>query len=409
MDKTIAVIASFDTKGEESLFLKERIEAAGARAFMLDVSVSGNASFQPDISSEEIIRSVGWTKDKLRSVPIQDALNQVCAGAAKTVAELCQQGKIHGAISIGGGQGTLIGMSCMRALPVGFPKIQVSTLAGLPYRQDVFAKANDTLIMSSIVDVAGCNSILKTVLANAAAAAVGMAQHSTNFAAKTRETKRIAFSMFGVTTPCVSRVRHIFEQAGYEALVFVANQVSGEMMEDMISRGLIDAVADITPSELSRSYIEDGDTSAGMGKRLEQAGKAGLPMLVVPGAMDVCLLTKGTIESYPQKYPGRKLHMHNSKVAVMRTSKEENRILGTLTAQRLNLAKGSAVVVIPEGGFSRNDTPGNSLYDPEADEMFARALEENIRPDIPVVRLPYHINDPAFADAAAEQLLNIIK
>ncbi len=409
MSKSIAVIASFDTKGEESLFLKERIEAAGARAFMVDVSVSGTAPFLPDVSAKEVVESIGWTLEKLRSVPIQMALNQVCIGAAKTVTELCQQGKIHAAISIGGGQGTMIGMSCMRALPVGFPKIQVSTLSGLPYRQDVFAKANDTLIMSSIVDVAGCNSILKTVLANAAAAAVGMAKYGENFAMQPRKKQRIAFSMFGVTTPCVSRIRQFFEQAGYEALVFVANQVSGEMMEDMVSRGLIDAVADVTPSEVGRAYIENGDLSVGMDKRLEQAAAAGIPMLVVPGAMDVCLLTTGTVESYPEKYPGRTLHMHNSKVAVMRTSIEENRIVGELVAKRLNRARGPVVVLIPDGGFSRNDTPGNPLYDPRADEAFICALEKSIRSDIPVIHLPYHINDPAFADAAAEQLLHILK
>ncbi len=395
--KTVALIGTFDTKGEEFAFLRDRIEIAGLLTLMIDVGVLGTAPFVPDISRVEVAAAANEDlavlqseRDRGRSIAV------MARGATAIVARLFAQGAIRGVVSLGGSAGTTIATAAMRTLPYGFPKLMVSTLAAGDTRPYVGTK--DICMMPSVLDISGLNHVSRRILTNAAAAICGMVSAELDASDK---KPVIAATMFGVTTPCVNAARRILEEHGYEVLVFHATGTGGQAMEQLIDDGVIQAVLDITTTELA-DELAGGVLSAGP-HRLEAAGRRGIPQLVCPGAID--MVNFGPLETVPAEFRNRTLYVHNPTVTLMRTTPEECAEIGRLTATKLNRATGPVIVLIPLQGVSAIDKRGGPFYSPEALNSYCDALKATLRPGIKLVELDAHINDESFAQTAAELLM----
>lgn len=399
MRQTIAVVATLDTKGIEAQFLRERIEEAGLGSVVVDAGVLGESTFPADVPRETVAQAAGTVLDRLVSEKDRGkSVTAMAQGAAKVVRGLFDAGKIHGILSIGGSAGTTIGTSAMRALPVGFPKMMVSTLASGDTRPYVGIK--DITMMYSVVDIAGLNRLSRRILANAAAAVCAMAAAKPPPSADDKPL--VAATMFGVTTPCVTKARQILEENGYEVLVFHATGSGGRAMEELISSGFIAGVLDITTTEWADELV-GGVLSAGP-HRLEAAGQKGIPQVVAPGALD--MVNFGPPETVPEKFKGRKFYQHNPTVTLMRTTKEENAQLGEIIAAKLNAARGETTFFYPRKGVSAIDRQQQPFHDPNADEAFLSALKAAVRPPVELVEMDNHINDEAFATALAHSLMD---
>jgi uncharacterized protein (UPF0261 family) len=396
--KTIALIGTFDTKGEEFAFLRARIESAGLRTMMIDVGVLGGSPLGADILAAEVaaaakvdLATLQREKDRGRSVTV------MALGATAILLRLHAQGAIDGVAALGGSAGTTIATAAMRALPFGFPKLMVSTLAAGDTRPYVGIK--DICMMPSVLDISGLSQVSRRILSNAAAAICGMvaAKPSTD----PNDRPAIAATMFGVTTPCVTAARRILEHRGYDVLVFHATGIGGQAMEQLIEDGAIQAVLDLTTTELADELV-GGVMSAGP-HRLEAAGRQGIPQLVCPGAID--MVNFGPAETVPVKFRNRKLYVHNPTVTLMRTTPEECAAIGRITAIRLNRATGPVTVLIPLQGVSAIDKLGGPFYSPEALNSYKVALKATLSSAIDLVELDAHINDDSFARAATDLLL----
>jgi uncharacterized protein (UPF0261 family) len=396
--KTVALIGTFDTKGEEFSFLRERIESAGLRTLMIDVGVLGSPPFEADISQEEVaaaakenLAALKTERDRGRSV------TAMAVGAKAILGRLFEQGAIHGVASLGGSAGTAIATAAMRALPYGFPKLMVSTLASGDIKHYVGTK--DICMMPSVLDIAGLNHVSRRIISNAAGAICGMVTLESIGALD--EKPAIAATMFGVTTPCVTAARRTLEERGYEVLVFHATGVGGQAMEQLIEDGAFRAVLDMTTTELADEVV-GGVMSAGP-HRLEAAGRKGIPQLICPGAID--MVNFGPEETVPAQFRSRNLYLHNPSVTLMRTTPEECAEIGRITAIKLNRASGPVTVLIPLRGVSAMDKPGAPFYSQEALNDYRRALKMALSPTIRLVELDAHINDERFACVAADLLM----
>jgi uncharacterized protein (UPF0261 family) len=396
--KTIALIGTFDTKGEEFSFLRERIEGAGLRTLMIDVGVLGDPAFAVDISAADVaaaakenLAALRAEKDRGRSV------TAMATGAQAMLGWLVEQGAVQGVVSLGGSAGTAIATAAMRTLPCGFPKLMVSTLAAGDIRP--YVGTRDICMMPSVLDIAGLNRVSRRILANAAGAICGMvAAEQPN---GRDEKPSIAATMFGVTTPCVTAARRVLEARGYEVLVFHATGTGGRAMEQLIEDGAFLAVLDLTTTELADELV-GGVMSAGP-HRLKAAGRKGIPQLVCPGAID--MVNFGPVETVPLQFHDRNLYVHNSSVTLMRTTVEECAQIGRTTAIRLNDSNGPVTVLIPLQGVSAIDRAGGRFHSEEALNAYRLALKESLSPSIRLVEVDAHINDEGFARAAADLLI----
>lgn len=399
--ETVAIFATLDTKGAEAAFVRDRLREAGVGTLLVDCG-TGEPLVRPDIPSEDVATAGGSSLTKLRSQNDRGrAVTVMAFGAAAVAFRLAHEGRLNGILELGGSAGTTIATAAMRALPVGVPKLMVSTMASGDTRPYVDIK--DICMLYSVVDVAGINRLSRRILSNAAAAMAGMVTQEPMEASGDRPL--IGATMFGVTTPCVNRAREILEAAGYEVLVFHATGSGGRAMEDLIRGGYLSGVLDITTTELADELV-GGVLSAGP-ERLEAAGKAGIPQVVCPGAID--MVNFGPRETVPERWKDRLFYQHNPTVTLMRTTPQENRELGRMTGTKLSGARGAATVLIPTLGVSALDSEGAAFYDPAAREAYREGLRETLDPRIAVQDLPLHINDPAFAEAAAEALLALLR
>jgi uncharacterized protein (UPF0261 family) len=393
-------LGALDTKGAEFAFLKQQLLHHGVAPLVIDFGVIGEPPFAPDIGAAEVAAAAGADLAALRAANDRGAaLAALGAGAAALLRQLYGEGQIVGAVGMGGGGGSSVIANAMRALPVGVPKLLVSTMASGDTRP--YVGSRDITMMYSVVDVAGVNRISRRIIANAAAAIAGMAGVEL---ADTGDKPLIAASMFGNTTQCVDRCRAIMDARGYETLVFHATGVGGQTMESLIADGFFAGVLDITTTEWA-DQLCGGVLSAGP-TRLEAAARAGVPQVVVPGCIDMCNF--GPRASVPERYAGRLFYEWNPEVTLMRTTPEENARLGAIFAEKLNGASAPAHVLIPLRGFSILDSPGDRFWNPEADAAFAQALKAALRPGIPVEELDVNINDPAFAERATALLLEML-
>jgi len=401
MAKTVVIIGALDTKGHEFAFIKDLVEKAGLKTLVVDFGVMGEPSLQPDVSRAEVAAAGGGKLDQLRSGDRKDeAMKVMSTGLAVTVRKLYDGGKLQGIIGMGGTGGTSVATSAMRTLPVGVPKVMVSTVGGGDV--SAYAGTKDITFVPSIVDVAGFNRISRTIYANAAGAIAGMTKVDVPPAKE--EKPLVTASMFGNTTACVDKARGILESKGFEVLVFHATGTGGKTMESLIADGYIAASLDITTTELA-DEVCGGVFTAGPDRMLA-AARAGIPTVLVPGCVDMCNFW--ALSTVPEKYRNRNLYQWNPNVTLMRTNVEENRIMGKMIAKAANEAKGPVAILLPLKGVSMLDSPGNAYWDPAADRACYDAIKTNVKPGIPVIELDNNINDPEFAATAAETLLGML-
>ena len=397
----VCLVGTFDTKGAEFQYVKNQIESNGLGTICVNTGIIGESTFQPDITSEEVARAAGMGLSALRQKADRGhSVTAMAKGARAIVSNLFQRRKINGILSLGGSAGTTIGTSAMQALPVGIPKVMVSTLASgdtSPYVQ-----TKDITMVYSVVDIAGINSITRQILTNAAGAISGMVQAISE---PVNEKPLIAATMFGVTTPCVTKARTILEAAGYEVLVFHATGSGGKAMEDLIRGGFITGVLDVTTTELADELV-GGVLSAGP-DRLEAAGRNSIPQVVAPGALD--MVNFGPRDTIPERFKNRQFYQHNANVTLMRTTAEENAQLGQIMAQKLLLAQGPTRVLIPKHGVSAIDKTGQPFYSPEAETAWINSLKSGLDESVvEVIEMDNHINDEAFGEKLAQTLLNLL-
>ena len=400
--KTVAVLGTLDSKGAEFAYLCDRLRASGVVPLVIDAGILAEPPFPPDVPAADVAAAGGVpladlvaAKDRGRAVAVMSA------GAAAVVRKLHEEGRIDGIVSMGGGGGTVIGTAAMRALPVGVPKLMLSTIAAGDISRYVDVK--DITMMPSVVDIAGLNRLSKRIIANAAGAIAGMV--AVKPPAVEGERPLVAATMFGVTTPAVTRAREVLEAAGYEVLVFHATGTGGRAMEELILGGFIAGVLDLTTTELA-DELAGGILSAGP-DRLEAAGRVGIPQVVSAGALD--MVNFGAPDTVPEKYRGRTFYRHNPMVTLMRTTPEENAALGRIIAEKLARATGPTVFMIPKRGVSSIDVAGKPFFDPAADAALFDALRANLPPNVELVEIDAAINDDAFAVAAAARLLQLMK
>jgi len=394
---TIAILGTMDTKGEEHAFVAEQIRARGHQVLIIDTGTLEEPKLKPDVSRREVAAAAGVNLDDLLSRRDRgEAVKAMSQGAPVVLARLVEQKKIDGVISLGGGGGTAISTAAMRALPIGFPKLMVSTLASGNTAQYVGVK--DIVMFPSIVDVAGLNRISRQILTRAAGAICGMVEARPPAAA---DKPIIVASQFGNTTACVNHARQILEAAGYEVLVFHATGIGGRTMESLIESGLVAGVLDITTTEWADELV-GGFLTAGP-SRLEAAACHGVPAIVTPGCLD--MVNFYGPESVPEKFKGRNFYAHNPQVTLMRTTPEECKRLGAILAEKLNASTGPVTVLIPRLAISVISAPGQKFHDPVADAALFDSLKSGLRASIAVVELDCAINDPAFAEICAKTLL----
>jgi uncharacterized protein (UPF0261 family) len=397
---TILLIGTLDTKGAEYGYVRDLIRERGHQTLVMDAGVVGEPPFVPEISAAKVAGAGGGSLAQLREQNDRGAAMEVMMrGAAQLAARLYGEGRFNGVLALGGGGGTVIATTAMRELPVGVPKVMVSTVASGDTRPYVGVK--DITMMYSVVDIAGLNRFSRRILANAVGAVCGMVEQEVPEA---EDRPLLAATMFGVTTPCVTRVRERLEEAGYEVLVFHATGAGGQSMEALIADGFVEGVADVTTTEWCDELV-GGVLSAGP-NRLEAAGRAGVPQVVSVGALD--MVNFAGYETVPPEFRERNLYRHNANVTLMRTTPEESAELGRIIAGKLNEATGPTVLLLPLQGVSAIDKEGGPFYDAEADEALFNALRAWVRPPVELVELDLHINDPAFADAVADRLLDLL-
>jgi uncharacterized protein (UPF0261 family) len=399
--KTVVIIGALDTKGAEFAFVKELIESEGVNTLVVDFGTMGEPAFEPDVTRAEVAAAAdGDVSDFASGERKDEAMPTMAAGLAVVVRRLYDEGRLGGIIGMGGTGGTSIATTGMRVLPVGVPKVMVSTVAGGDV--SAYAGARDITFIPSIVDVAGINSISRAIFANAAGAIAGMVRLEQPPAGEERPL--VTASMFGNTTTCVERARCAVEAGGYEVLVFHATGIGGNTMEALIADGYIAGSLDITTTELA-DHVCGGVFSAGP-ERCKAASAAGIPAVVVPGCVDMANFD--AIETVPDRYQGRNLYAWNPNVTLLRTNVEENIRIGEMLAAAVNLATAPTAVLLPMRGVSMLDSEGERFWDPEADGACFDAIRGGLRADIAVHEIDHNINDPEFADAAANALLEML-
>ena len=404
MGKTILMIGAFDTKGAEYAFVRERILARGHEVLAVNTGVLGTTDLFPvDVEADEVAGAGGTELDELRAAGDRgEAMKVMTAGGPVVVKRLYEQGRFDGIIGMGGTGGSTVVTSAMRALPVGVPKVCVSTAASGD--TSAYVGTTDVTMIPSIVDVAGINRVSRIVFTRAAGAIYGMVEAEPEEAAD--EKPVIAASMFGNTTECVEACAEALGEHGYEVLIFHATGTGGKTMESLVQEGLVDAVLDITTTEWADTVC-GGVFDAGE-DRLSAPGEMGVPHLIVPGCVDMANF--GPIDTVPEKYRdgSRNLYEWNPSVTLMRTNVAENREMGRVFAEKANAATGPLAFLIPLKGVSILDGDGQQFCDREADQAMFDAIKASLNADIPVVELDCNINDAEFSAKAVEMMLELI-
>jgi uncharacterized protein (UPF0261 family) len=401
--KTICLIGTLDTKGIEYEFVKKILINSGCQVILMDVGVLGSPQIHADLIREEVAKQSGMDLSAILNKNDRGfAIEQMSKGTAKLVLELYKKGQLDGVMALGGSGGSSIATFAMRVLPIGIPKLMVSTIASSDVSS--YVGQSDITMMYSIVDIAGINGISERILTNAAHAIVGMVKNYRQ-EQKITQKKHIAITMFGVTTPCVTQARLFLENLGYEVIPFHANGSGGRAMETLLKDGYFDGVLDVTTTELADELV-GGSLSAGP-ERLEMAGNLGIPQVVSLGALDI--VNFGPIDQVPEKFKDRNLYKHNPNVTLMRTNKEECQELGRILASKLNKSNGPVSLFIPKKGISSIAQKNQVFYDPEADQALIDGLINTLEPDVDLVIKDMNINELDFAEAMASKIHQQIK
>lgn len=395
----VYLIGTLDTKGVEIQYVRDLLRQQGLEVRVIDAGVVGPPAFTPDVTREQVYAAAGTS---LAAMQQKGDRGQAIEAAARGVARLAPTLAIEGILGLGGSAGTTIGTAAMRALPFGIPKVMVSTLASGQVKP--YVGVRDITMMNSVVDISGLNCISRVVLGNAAAAFAGMVKARQTPAPPSKDKPLLTATMFGVTTPCVEAARRIAEEKGYEVLVFHATGTGGMTMESFIRDGLIRGVLDITTTELADELV-GGVLTAGR-DRLTAAALTGVPQVISVGALD--MVNFGPPDTVPEKFRGRRFYQHNPTITLMRTTPEENDRLGREIAEKASAARGPTAVLVPLRGVSAIDAEGKPFWWPEADQALFQSLRLWMSPQVRLIELDLHINDPEFAATVARTLLEML-
>jgi uncharacterized protein (UPF0261 family) len=403
--RTVLVIATLDTKSDEVAYLKTRIEREGVRVLLLDTGILGEpCGLQPDVPAAETARAAGTTLEALRGKGTRGlAIEEMLVGARTVTARLGNEGRIHGAISMGGAEGGVMAAAAMQALPPGFPKIIISPLAAGNRPFGPFVGIRDIMVMHSLTDIAGLNDIARVVFDNAAAAIAGMARVYTPMAVT--QTNLVAVTTLGTTDRAMRFLFARLRAGGYEPVIFHSSGVGGQVMEDMIARGHFCAVVDLCTNELTDHEV--GAYHDAGPHRLEAAGRHGVPQVVSTGCMD--FFCTGPRDGIPERWRDRKSYYHNPAFTLIRPSADEMRRIGQAFVRKLNAARGPVRVVLPLGGMSIAGLPGGSTHDPDGDAALFDAIRHGLRADIPLIEVKAHVNEEGFADIVTEHFLSMMR
>jgi uncharacterized protein (UPF0261 family) len=403
MARVVVIVATLDTKAEEARFIADQLASRGASPLIMDVGIQGSARTAADISREEVAVSGGTSLDEVRRLPDRGtAIAAVASGARRILEAMVAEHRLAGIIAVGGSGGTFIAAEAMRELPFGLPKVIVSTVASANVRP--YIGASDIVMMPSVVDMTGLNRPLAIILRSAAVAVAAMAD-AYAVARPPSDGQAIAATMFGVTTPAVSRASDQLKADGREVIVFHANGTGGQAMEALIKQGYFAAALDITTTELA-DELAGGICSAGS-ERLRVAAAEGLPQVVSVGALD--MVNFGPPETVPERYRGRLFYRHAAAVTLMRTSPGETRRIGQIIGERLGTPRSPTTVVFPTMGLSRLSVPGGPFFDPKADTELLAGIRESLNPAVNLVVADTHINDPSLVDEMVRMLRTNLK
>ncbi len=407
MGKKIVIISTLDTKGEETQYVRDLIEARGHVPVVIDCGIRGEPYFEPSISRQAVAAAAKTTLDEI--IARQDknyAIRTMTDGTKAIALKLFQEGNLDGIFALGGVQGTMIGTTVMRALPFGVPKVMVSTVANGQTTFGPFTGTKDITMIHSVADILGLNFVTRRVLAEGVGAITGMVEMEV---AKQAERPAVGMTTAGVTTACAMRVRELMESWGYEVIAFHCNGIGAKAMEELAEAGTLVGILDITPHDIPDFLF--GGIFPSMPDRMEATCRRGLPQIVVPGAADFILY--GPVESVPSGMRERKYVIHNPIHTHVKANHEEMVAVGRFIAGRLARSNGPSLVLIPARGFSQLNIAGGPMFEPESDRGFLEGVNQSLKEtgatNIRVEVLDMHINDPAFADAAAKRLDTMIQ
>jgi uncharacterized protein (UPF0261 family) len=399
----VLVVATMDTKGEEAAYLATCLEKLGLKPLIMDPGIRGNPDLPVFVSRQEVAARGGTTLGEVQSIPHEGrALNAMIVGAVKVSAELYEQGAIKGVVSIGGSMGTTLGSSVMRALPFGFPKVMISTMASRNTR--AFVGTRDILMLHSVCDLAGLNRMTRKVFENGAGALAGMVNSGLMESENERPRRQIALSTLGTTEACAAWLRQVLSEEGFEVVTFHTNGSGGQAMEEMITEGAFDALIDLSLHEMV-DHVHGGDYDAGA-QRGTAALRLGIPTVLVPGNMD--FLVTGPLEDAKKRFPGRRYHSHNEAITVAQVRPEEMAEMAYRLADLCSGAKGPVAVVIPAEGFSAFGHPKGPFYEPSNPKAFINAFGEKIHDKGVFRTVQTHVNDETFAVAVLEAFKSIM-
>ncbi len=395
--KAVYCMATLDTKGPDAEFVAQLLKDWGHRVVLVDVGTQNPPTVIPDIPKESLADS-----HLLASLGRAEAIETMSAGLTHFLVQEEKAGRVAGVLGMGGSGGTALICPAFRALPIGLPKIMISTVASGDTRPHV--GTSDIFMVFPVVDVAGLNRVSRVVYTEAAGALAGMVEHPVS--PEIQPEKTVGITMFGVTTPCVTAIRQLLEKIGWECFIFHATGTGGRAMESLVTSGLLDGVIDLTTTEVA-DEIAGGIFPAGP-DRMDAILKAGIPYILSAGAMD--MVNFGPLESVPAHYQHRKLHKHNQQITLMRTTPEENQLAGRWISTKLAQSNGPWRIILPMGGVSALDAPGKPFEDSQANDAFFDSLQRGLvtQPNR-VIRDPRHINDPGFAQAVVDLFLDMVK
>ncbi len=404
--RAILIIATLDTKSEEVLYLRRLIQESGLDTAIVDTGILGEPQgIVPDVTASETAEAAGTTLAALRGKGVRGlAIELMLKGAVAVTARIFAEGRIHGAISMGGAEGGVMAAAAMQVLPPGFPKIIITPLASGIRPFGPFVGIRDIMVMHSLVDIAGINEISRSIFDNAAAAICGMVKAYRPMAVE--HGNLVAVTTLGTTDRALKWLLPMLEEAGYKPVIFHSSGVGGQVMEDMIDRGFFSGVVDMSTNELT-DYVVGGGAYHNAGPhRLEAAGRKGIPQVVSTGCMD--FFAQGAKENIPEKWRDRKSYYHNPSFTLLRPTSDEMRRIGELLASKLNRAKGPVRVVLPLKGMSIGGVAGGIMHDPEGDRALFDAVRKNLNPAIPITEVEAHVNEKPLVEALAQAFLEIM-
>ena len=403
MKKAVLIISTLDTKGEETLYLRDKVASLGMKPLMMDISMRGKGPSPAEITPSMVAAAGGSTLEEIHASRERAKITNITIkGASNIAVDLFSKGELGGVLGMGGSTGSLMATEVMRALPFGVPKIMISSTAALPGLSTRYIGTGDISLFHSVIEISGVSDLLKNVMDRAASAMGGML-HDSITSPGAAGGKAIAMTMLGPCEQCASSVRTALEKHGYQVIGFSAAGIGDRAMEAMISQGFFQGVIDLAPGGVGEhlfGFMRDAGPA-----RMENAGNAGLPQVI--STCSVNHMTPSKSRYKPDYHERRKYDLDKFRTWI-RLSPEELRQVAAAFREKLNKAKGPVTVLIPQKGWSSVDSPGNATYDPEEDQVFEEELRNGLNGNVEIVPVQANMEDPAFAKAVVEASLKIL-